>query len=202
MDLGTYVESIRRDLSAAAEVAGEDARAAADRMTAALESGVRLALLDALSDASAEITRDLAPGSVEVRLRGRDPEFVVTAPPDETDADAEADLSAPYDPPRPPTPPVPPNPPGAASESSDEDVITRLTLRMPEALKNRVEEAADAEHLSVNQWLVRTIGAALSGAYGEGRSDADYSAQPGTRTGRAGRDGGGRAGRGYRGWVR
>ena len=35
-------------------------------------------LLEALSDAAGEITRELAPGSVEVRLRGRDPEFVVT----------------------------------------------------------------------------------------------------------------------------
>ncbi|MFV2083259.1 hypothetical protein [Micromonospora sp. LOL_021] len=40
-----------------------------------------MTLLDALSAAADEITRDLAPGSVELRLRGRDPHFVVTALP-------------------------------------------------------------------------------------------------------------------------
>ena len=37
-------------------------------------------LLDALSSAADEITRELAPGSVEVRLRGREPQFAVTPP--------------------------------------------------------------------------------------------------------------------------
>ena len=42
-------------------------------------------LLDALSAAADEITRELAPGSVELRLRAGEPDFVVTpAPADET----------------------------------------------------------------------------------------------------------------------
>src|ERR1700750_3308904 len=83
MDLTPHVEQIRGQLAVAAEAGGEDARALAERLTAPLESAIRLTLLDALSAAADEITRDLAPGSVELRLRGRDPSFGVTPPPAE-----------------------------------------------------------------------------------------------------------------------
>lgn len=160
MDLSPYVDSIQRDLAAAAEVAGEQARTAAERLTAALDAAVRLALLDALSTASDEITRELAPGSVEVRMRGREPSFVVTPPPAS----------------EPPQPPAPPSPPGfqlttpggtltiqGGGESEGDQGTSRITLRLPESLKARVEEASAAEGISVNAWLVRTIAAALSG---------------------------------------
>src|SRR5690242_18827141 len=84
VDLTQYVENLRRELSIAAEAGGEDARALADRLTAPLEPAVRLMLLEALSAAADEITRELAPGSVELRLRSGEPEFVVSpAPADE-----------------------------------------------------------------------------------------------------------------------
>ena len=81
MDLTPYVENLRRELAVAADAGGEDARALAERLTAPLESAIRLMLLDALSAAADEITRELAPGSVELRLRGGEPEFVVTPAP-------------------------------------------------------------------------------------------------------------------------
>src|SRR5271170_8225978 len=90
MDLGTYVSTIRQELAVAAEAGGDDARALAERLVAPLESVLRLALLDALSDAADEITRDLAPGSVHLRLRGREPGFVVTPPPSESPEAADA----------------------------------------------------------------------------------------------------------------
>ena len=37
----------------------------------------------------------------------------------------------------------------------------RLTLRMPESLKERVESAAAREGISTNSWLVRTISQGL-----------------------------------------
>src|SRR5687768_18029364 len=84
MDLTTYVATLRRDLAIAAAAGGEDARALAERLTAPLESAIRLMLLDALSAAADEITRELAPGSVELRLRAGEPDFAVTpAPADE-----------------------------------------------------------------------------------------------------------------------
>jgi hypothetical protein len=77
MDLQPYVDAVRHELSRAAAAGGSDAEALADRLTAPLESSLRLALLEALSEAAEQITRELAPGSVEVRLRGRNPEFTV-----------------------------------------------------------------------------------------------------------------------------
>src|SRR4051794_18631297 len=77
MDLTPYVENLRHQLAVAAEAGGEDARALADRLTAPLEPALRLMLLDALSAAAEEITRELAPGSVELRLRAGEPDFVV-----------------------------------------------------------------------------------------------------------------------------
>src|SRR4051812_24531274 len=77
MELQRYVDEVTRQLAVAADSGGEAARELAIRLAAALESVVRLALLEALGDAAAEITRELAPGSVDVRLRGREPEFVV-----------------------------------------------------------------------------------------------------------------------------
>ncbi len=146
MDLTSYVETLRHELAVAAEASGEDARALAERLTAPLESAVRLALLDALSAAAAEITRDLAPGSVDLRLRGREPSFVVTAPP--TDSFEEPDTSA--------VGVLPPVSPG-----DEEGAMARINFRLGEHLKGRVEEAASQAGLSVNAWLVRAAAAAL-----------------------------------------
>src|SRR6185436_8431267 len=83
MDITPYAENLRRELLVAAEAGGDDARALADRLTAPLESAVRLMLLEALSAAADEITRELAPGSVELRLRSGEPEFAVAPAPAE-----------------------------------------------------------------------------------------------------------------------
>ena len=87
MDLTQYVNDLQHQLEVAAEAGGEEASALAERLTGPLESATRLVLLEALSVAASEITRELAPGSVDVRLRGRDPEFVVTSPPASPDFD-------------------------------------------------------------------------------------------------------------------
>jgi hypothetical protein len=147
MDLTPHVEQIRRQLAVAAEAGGEDARALAERLTAPLESAIRLALLDALSAAADEITRDLAPGSVELRLRGGEPDFVVSAPPPEG-----------------PVEPLEPTAEPPAAADPDEPATARINLRLPEPLKAGIEQAAARERLSVNAWLVRVAGAALAGA--------------------------------------
>ena len=125
MDLTEYVESIRRQFSAAAEAGGDEAKAQAERLFAPLESAIRLALQDALADAAEEITCELAPGSVELRLRGREPEFVVSLPQPELPPE-EAELSV----------------SGLVSPEGDEGATARINLRLPEHLKARVDEAA------------------------------------------------------------
>lgn len=150
VDLTPYVDALRDQLAVAAEAGGADARTLAERLVAPLESGVRLALLDALSAAADEITRDLAPGSVDLRLRNREPTFVVTPPP------------ADQVPPAPPAEGVPPVPDG------EEGAMTRINLRLSEHLKGRIEDAAGGAGLSVNAWLVRAASAAL-GSDDDGR---------------------------------
>ncbi|MGV0792689.1 histidine kinase [Mycolicibacterium sp. XJ1819] len=149
MDLQRYVDAVRHDLTVAAAAAGQEARALAERLTAALDPSVRLALLEALSEAAEQITRELAPGSVQVRLRGREPQFVV---------DSEAQPV--------PEPPVP-------APGEDDGRTWRVTLRLPEQLRPRVEAAARAEGLSVNTWLVRATTAALGGSTRRHRGDSD-----------------------------
>src|SRR6476660_4266591 len=93
MDLPPHVNNLGREFATLAEAGGPEARALVERLTGSLESAIRMTLLDALSAAADEITQDLAPGSVELRLRGRDPDFVVNLPATEaTPPVAEGDL--------------------------------------------------------------------------------------------------------------
>jgi hypothetical protein len=149
MNLSQYVNDLRQHLMVAARAGGEEASELAERLTAPLEAATRLVLLEALSAAASEITCELAPGSVDLRLRGSEPEFVVTPAPtrqlfDES-PDAANNTSA--------TP--------VATSEADEGGTSRLTLRLPEQLKVRMEEVTSREGLSVNAWLVRAVVAAL-----------------------------------------
>ena len=166
MNLRLYVENIHHQLAVAAEAGGDEARAVAERLIAPLDSTIRLTLLDVLAAAAEEITCDLAPGSVEVRLRGRDPEFVVTPPP----ADPSVDDQTHGDNERLGHRPVTGVTPPAAGEG-DEAAMSRINLRMPEHLKARIERAAANEGLSVNAWLVRAAAAALERANPDRRAE-------------------------------
>ena len=149
MDLQPYVESVRHELTVAAAAGGPDAAELAERLTAPLESAIRLALLEALSEGAEVITRELAPASVEVRLRGRDPDFTVIPAPAEHD---EAPLAAP-------------------SDFDDDGGTWRVTLRLPENLRTAVDSAARRAGLSVNAWMVRAVAGALGAGQARRRND-------------------------------
>ena len=152
MELDRFIDDIHAQLDAAAQAGGEEARELAQRLTAPLDAAIRLALQDALAAAAEEITVDLAPGSVQLRLRGREPVFVVS-PPDPggvLDDDAGEELS-----------------PAAPSALEGDDAIARVNVRMPEHLKARVDRAAEREGLSINAWLVRAAAARLDRAEGQ-----------------------------------
>jgi hypothetical protein len=154
MDLTEYVESIRSQFAAAAEAGGDEAKMQAERLFAPLESAIRLVLQDALVAAAEEITCELAPGSVEVRLRGREPEFVVSVPQAE------------------PLPnEIEPSVSGLLAPDGEEGVTARINLRLPEHLKARVDEAAASEGLSINTWLVRATSASLNRTSSARRQD-------------------------------
>jgi hypothetical protein len=163
MDLRPYVEDIHRQLVVAAEAGGDDARTVAERLVAPLDAAMRLALQDVLAAAVDEITCELAPGSVELRLRGREPEFVVTPPPADVPADTDE-----------PTAPTP------APTDADDGAMSRINVRMPEHLKSRIEVAAAGEGLSVNAWLVRAAATAAERT-GPGRPSDRRAPQGGTR---------------------
>lgn len=159
MDLTRYVDELQRQLSTAAAAGGEEVREIAGRLTAPLDAAARLVLLEALSAAAGEISAELAPGSVDVRLRGGEPEFVVAAPAATaptaaptavTTAAAEQAATSPT-----------PAGLGTATADADAGATTRTTLRLPDHLKTQAEAAAARDGVSVNTWLVRAVAAAL-----------------------------------------
>ena len=145
MDITQFVESLRRDLAQAAEAGGDEIRAAAERLTMALDPAVRLTLMDALSQAASEITSELQGTSVEVRLKGREPIFVVVggepaqSEPTSDDGDQGDDLG--FD---------------------EDETVARITLRLPESLKARAEELAGRRGQSLNTWLVNAARSAAT----------------------------------------
>lgn len=146
MQITTHVEELQRQLLTAASAGTPETEEIAGRLAAALDAAARLAILEALSDAAGEITRELAPGSVDVRLRGREVEFVVSKPVAGVAASA---------------PSVAPPQTAGAADDADDAATSRTTLRLPDALKLRAEAAASVDGISLNTWLVKAVTAAL-----------------------------------------
>lgn len=176
MDLTPYVDGLRRDLLAAADAAGPEARQLAERLSYALDPAARLALMEAVSQAAAEITAELPAGEVDVRLDGRDLAFGVSVP-------------------HPAAAPAP-EPGAPAAEEYDEGSLARITLRIPEAVKARAEELAARSGHSLNTWLVNVVrGATRDGAV---TVDIDLSSLP---FGAGGPFGGSKGQRRMTGWL-
>jgi hypothetical protein len=150
MEIDRYVEEVRRQMRVSAQAGGDEAVDLAEKLAAPLESAMRLALLEALSAAAEDITLEMAPGSVEVRLRGREPEFVVSLPEITNEDEGEPDASV-----------LPGWRPQGSGEEAGDAAVWRINLRLPENLKPRVEQAAAGEGLSVNSWLARAATQAL-----------------------------------------
>jgi hypothetical protein len=155
MDLLPYLESVRVGVANASALADEHTQQVAERLGTAIESSTRLALIQALSDAVGTISAELAPSSVELRMVGQDPEFVVSV----QTAEAEPTLL------------LPDREPGeeAETESPDDEPVARITLRLPQSVKTRVDEMASAEGISTNAWLIRAVMDALADRSGPRR---------------------------------
>jgi hypothetical protein len=127
MQLQRFVDALKADLTAVAELGDDATSDAAGRLVVTLQASVGLRLLDALSEAALELNEKLPSGHVEVRLAGQDPELVFVG--DEPEA-----VSA-----------------------VEEGHTARITLRLPDALKTTIEAAAAQEGVSVNTWIVRAL---------------------------------------------
>jgi Ribbon-helix-helix protein, copG family len=157
MDLSPYIDSVRVGVTNASSLADEQTQQVAERLGTAIESSTRLALLQALSDAAGTISAELAPSSVELRMIGTDPEFVITVQTGEAEPtllmpDPDGGVKAADEP--------------AAADAEDEPVA-RITLRLPQSVKARVDEMASSEGISTNAWLIRAVMDALSERSGQ-----------------------------------
>jgi hypothetical protein len=130
MDLSPYIASVRLGVVNASSLADEQTQHVAERLGTAIESSTRLALIQALSDAAGSLSAEMAPSSVELRMVGHDPEFVVSI----QTAEAEPILLLP-----------------------DAEPVARITLRLPQSVKARVDEMASTEGISTNAWLIRAV---------------------------------------------
>lgn len=181
MDITPYVERLRHDLAQAVAAGDEQVRDAAERLTLALDPSMRLALMEALSQAAAEITSEMRAGSVDVRLTGRELEFVV-----EHEAPVAPMATAPQQP---------------VDEEEDDGATARITLRLPESVKARAEELAAKTGSSLNTWIVNVLRTATR--EGAINIDIDLSSIPfldGNDPFGPGR-GGRRGGRRMTGWI-
>jgi hypothetical protein len=127
MQIDGYVQALREDLARIAAVGDEHTAHAAEVLSLALETSLGRRLQEALGEAAFELSAHLHSGRIEVRMSGSDPELVLVE-----DEDPEP-------------------------ASPDEALDARITLRLPEALKRRVEDAASRDGISVNTWIVRAL---------------------------------------------
>ncbi|HEY1370277.1 MAG TPA: toxin-antitoxin system HicB family antitoxin [Gaiellaceae bacterium] len=127
MQIEGHVQALREDLAAVAALGDDSTARAAQLLSVALEASFGRRLLEVLNEAALELSGQIQDGRIEVRLSGRDPELVLVA-----------EQAAP-------------------SGGGDEAFTARITLRLPESLKTRIEEAAAREGTSVNTWLVQAL---------------------------------------------
>ena len=148
MDLTPYLATLREDLTNAASAGDENTQRTAAVLAAALEPAARLAIMNALADLAAEVTTHLDDQVVDVRLAGRDVEVVVTG--------SGTEAGEPQEDEEPPPPP-----------RGDGD-ISRITVRLFEELKEKAEQAAASQGLSLNSFVAQAVNSALQGGHGYG----------------------------------
>jgi HicB-like protein involved in pilus formation len=127
MQIDSHINALREELQRVASLGDETTARAAGLISVALESSLARRLQDILGEAAVELNSQLAEGHVELRIAGHDLELVVVRE-DGRDPDAV-----------------------------DEAFSARITLRLPESLKQRIESSASREGASVNTWLVQAL---------------------------------------------
>lgn len=127
MQIEGHIQALREDLARVAALGDEATSRAADLLSVAIEASLARRIQDVLAEAALELNAQLDAAHVEVRISGRDPELVLVRED------------------------------GSVPEHVDEAFSARITLRLPESLKQRVESAAAREGASVNTWLVQAL---------------------------------------------
>jgi hypothetical protein len=133
MQLSRAIEGLQEDLTRLAGLGDEAVVEAASRLAAAIGGPATMRLLDLLGEAASEIGHQLPSGRVELRISGRDAELVFV---DDVGSRADTEM--------------------------DDDQSARISLRLPEQLKSRMEQAAARDGVSTNTWIVRTLSRSAS----------------------------------------
>jgi hypothetical protein len=127
MQIDGVIQALREDLVRVAALGDESTTRAADLLSVALEASLGRRIQDVLAEAALELNNQLDGAHVEVRIAGRDLQLVVV------------------------------HEDGSVPEPVDEAFSARITLRLPESLKQRIESAANRDGASVNTWLVQAL---------------------------------------------
>ncbi|WP_298889448.1 toxin-antitoxin system HicB family antitoxin [uncultured Serinicoccus sp.] len=162
MDLQPYLTALAEDLDRATSLADDATREVVHRIAPAVEPAVRLAIVQALSDAAAAITSQLEESVVTLRMEGRDP--VLEVRPLGTGADGH--------------PPPAPGDHGPHPEDLDDrdSTLSRVSLRLPDQLKLAAEQHAAGAGQSLNTWVVQAVRTATraAGPDGPGRRSTTH----------------------------
>ena len=127
MQIDGHIQALREDLARVASLGDETTARVAEILSSAIESSLARRIQDVLAEAALELNTQLDSGHVEVRVAGREPELVYVRED------------------------------GSAPEAVDEAFSARITLRLPESLKVRIDATATREGASVNTWLVQVV---------------------------------------------
>jgi len=145
MQLTPYLEAIARDLDRATALADDSTRELTQRVVSVLEPGLRLAMVQLLSDGAAQLTAELGGPVVTIRMEGREPSWHI--------ARDDSPSASP-----------------TSSEPDDDEGTARITVRIPEALKRRSESAAQSSGQSLNTWIIQALRRATSSEHTTNRS--------------------------------
>jgi hypothetical protein len=127
MQIDGLIQALREDLVRVAALGDENTSRVADLLSVAIEASLGRRIQDVLAEAALELNDQLDSAHVEVRVAGRDLQLVLV------------------------------HDDGTAPEPVDEAFSARISLRLPESLKQRIESAAAREGASVNTWLVLAL---------------------------------------------
>jgi predicted HicB family RNase H-like nuclease len=127
MQIDGLIQALREDLVRVAALGDETTSRAADLLSVAIEASLGRRIQDVLAQAALELNDQLESAHVEVRIAGHDLQLVVVRED------------------------------GSGPEPVDEAYSARITLRLPESLKQRVESSAARDGASVNTWLVQVL---------------------------------------------
>jgi hypothetical protein len=147
MKMSLVVEGLRSDVISVGELGDESVAEAADRIAEVLGRSIPSRVLDLLSEVAAELSAELPDGRVEIRVAGDDVDLAYVS--DDAAGTAGSDVAGDDD----------------RDRDRDRDMSARITLRLSESLKTRVEEGAARQGISVNAFIVRTLEHGASGEH-------------------------------------